>query len=175
MRNNRGTAPMGFTALWFTLLVIAIAWICAAAGCAGTFGGEHHWLAPRDSALEVAWGTVTVLAACDTAGTVWTSHGGAYDRQTAPGKVLMERDPVLTAIPGVGERPGPAMLIAGNAALNAANYGATRAPVPRWARWAWFGVLAGVETFAIASNARYTGACGLAGQRDLRFANSARR
>lgn len=68
---------------------------------------------------------------------------------------------------GIGDRPSVTVLIAGNVMLNGLNYGATRAPIPRWARWAWFGVLAGIEAFTVVNNSRYVGACGLAGTPDM--------
>jgi hypothetical protein len=137
-------------------------------GCAGTFGGGQ--LAPRDTALEIGWGVVTALAACDTAGTVWASHGGAYDRQAAPGTHLAERDPVLSMIPGVGAHPAPSVLIGGNVVINGLNYLTTRAPVAPWLRWTWLALAGGLETFAAVSNSRYVGACGIAGQRAMPIA-----
>lgn len=146
-------------------LVVVVALL---AGCAGTFGGERRdasWWAPRDTALEVAFAGTVALTACDVGGTLGATNMGRFDRETRPGYVLGEANPILQAVPGIGAKPSVAAMIAAPALATAVSYAVTRAPLPRWARWTWLGVVTAVEAWAVANNAQWSGACGVAATR----------
>jgi len=152
-------------------ILIALIALIAFTGCAGTFGAtaperpRTSWFEPRDTALETAWVATSALTACDSAGTIWSTNFGAYNRVTSPGMVLGERNPMVTAL--LGDHPGPAAFVVSGLVTIGASYAVTRAPLPRWVRWTLLGGLGAVESFAVAANARYAGACGLAGVTDM--------
>ena len=105
-----------------------------------------------------------MLTACDVAGTLGSTNMGRYDRETRPGYVLGESNPILQATPGIGARPSVAAMVIAPALATAATYSVTRAPIPKWLRWSFFVAVAAVESYTIAGNARWgAGACGLAG------------
>jgi hypothetical protein len=157
-RSRRGDDDHGVTK------IAAIAFALFLAACTGTWGNPGHSRTTR-TALTVAYATSTTIQACDVGQTLWTSHGGRWDRTSPdnPRMKLAEMNPLLGHEPSQG-------VLAGFAVLNAvAGYVLLEAPLPAWVKGLWFGGLTAVETTMVVGNFRYGGACGLANQRDGGF------
>lgn len=97
--------------------------------------------------------------ACDYGQTLWTSDQDQWDRQYPKGYVVQESNPLLGRTPSHGTLT---LATVGAVSANAAVY---EAPIPTWAKYTWFAMLTAAETYVVATNTRFAGVCGVAGQR----------
>ena len=137
--------------------------------CSGTWGGPTDRTTWHRHAITASYVAAATLSVCDSAGTIWMSHGGRYDRASlTPGHegwALAESNPLL------GREP-PRVLI-GLAALGAAAGGwalLTADSVPAWIKGIVFGGWIAVEgAVNVANNQHGTGVCGVIGTRSAGF------
>lgn len=145
--------------------IVLILALTAIAGCAGTWGGPDR---PRAGYVTPLYVASSALVACDAGQTLWMSHGGRYDRMSRPGYQLAEMNPIL------GREPSQGLLVGIALANVVGGYAVLKAPVPDWLKGLWFGAITAVESYTVAGNAKWTGACGVVGTRENGFVEAAR-
>ena len=105
-------------------------------------------------ALTGAMMITNTAIACDSAATVYLSDGGKWDRQVDATHVARETNPVLGQTPSLGVLEGAWAL------TTIANTSVRLLPIPTWAKWAWYGVVAVAEAYVIRDNSRWS-YCGM--------------
>ena len=143
--------------------------IAISVGCSGTWGAPTHPGAPawHHQTLDTMFVAGVALTACDSAGTIWMSHGGRYDRISPlkDNSTLAESDPLL------GQ--APSRLLLGAAAIGTAvvDWLILRSEVvPGWLKATWLsGVIVVEGTMNVQNNRFGTGVCGVAGTNSAGF------
>lgn len=137
--------------------LLAILALTLASACSGTWGG------PTSRTMTTAYVGAVTMTALDVAGTVWASHGGAWDRvspyDNGSKTTRMVETNLQTGL--LGASPSEATLVTCAMATAVIAFLVHESPLPGWAKWTGVAILGSVESYAVINNYPRVGIAGI--------------